>query len=285
MGDNVDDHVANNNVPAHQNSSSGREGNAVSVRLPIPAFNRNNIELWFIQLDYWFQANCVQSDRTRFSTTVAALDPTLIMQVYDIVTNPPEENKYKTIKSAIIKHFADSEQLRIQKYVSGLQLGDRKPSHLLNELRKIGGDSHDETLLKGLWMQRLPIEVQTCLATVQSPLAKLAELADTVMDTFRVGTISTVTNNTRKETTPSESAAVKHSDPISDLRREIRELTKRMERMQGQHRRSRSSSRSRSASQSSSNSSECWFHRTFGKDAKNCRPPCSYKGTANSTKN
>lgn len=55
------------------------------------------------------------SDKTKFRTIVAALDAKLLAQVFDTVQNPPEENRYRALKAAIVKNFAESEQIRLQK--------------------------------------------------------------------------------------------------------------------------------------------------------------------------
>lgn len=137
---------------------------ATTVRLPWPTIVRENIELWFLQIDHWFTVNRITSDSTKFSTVVAALDANLLQQIYETVKHPPAAGKYVAVKDAVIKNFTESEQRRAQQFVSGLKLGDKKPSHLLNDLRRIGGENQDEKLLKVLWLNRLPIQVQTCLA-------------------------------------------------------------------------------------------------------------------------
>lgn len=250
-----------------------------TIRIPMPPLNRENIELWFIQLDHWFKINHIKSDTTKFSTTIAALDANLIKQVYDIVARPPETNKFSAIKEAVIRNFADSEQRRIRKYVSGIQLGDRKPSHLLNDLRQFGDTEQNESSLKGLWMQRLPVEVQTGLVTVQASLSKLAELADAGMENFRVGNISSTEAQTATVERADASAAT--TCEISELRQEIRALTNRIDEMQRSGSRSRSHSRPRARP---TGETECWYHKTFGSEAKNCKKPCSRESTATMTK-
>lgn len=250
------------------------ESNSVNhIRLPMPSLQQDNIELWFIQLDHWFTINRITSDNTKFSTTIASLTSSLVAQVFDVVINPPETHKFETIKAALIKNFADSEQKRIQKYVSGLQLGDRKPSHLLNEMRRVGIDTKSEKLLKGLWFQRLPISVQTCLATVDEPLNKLAELADSVMETIRSnnGSVSEV-KTSRNEN---------KNDEIVQLRNEVRELTNKLNEVLSNRSRSRTRSATpvKNSQPANDESTECWYHRTYGPGAKKCRAPCTQSMT------
>lgn len=216
-----------------------------TVRLPWPTIVRENIELWFLQIDHWFTVNRITSDNTRFSTVVAALDANLLQQIYETVRNPPATGKYQAVKSAVIRNFTESEQRRAQQFVSGLQLGDKKPSHLLNDLRRIGGENQDEKFLKVLWLNRLPIQVQTCLAASTSQLNDLAQLADSVMETFRVSepfNLSAVQSDIAQSSTPniaavssssSSKAATKSSDNdlLSKLTTQIEKLTRQIARI------------------------------------------------------
>lgn len=272
-----------------------------AVRLPIPPIVRDNIELWFIQLEHWFAVNRIVSDSTRFSTVVAALDANLLQQIYETVRNPPAPpaSKYDAVRTAVIRNFTESEQRRAQQFVSGLQLGDKKPSHLLNELRRIGGEAQDEKLLKVLWMNRLPIQVQTCLAAVTQPLTALAELADSVMETFRVGssienvhainngasTSSNIAAAASSNIATNNTAKTSDSDTLTKLAAQVAKLTKQLSRMSDGQRgrstqRSSSSNRARSSTPAPNGNSEeedgrCWYHRTFGSGAQKCREPCT----------
>lgn len=276
-----------------------------AVRLPMPKIVRDNIELWFLQLDHWFTVNRITSDSTRFSTVVAALDASLLQQIYEVVRNPPAlpASKYDAVKNAVIRNFTESEQRRAQQFVSGLQLGDKKPSHLLNDLRRIGGEGQDEKLLKVLWLNRLPIQVQTCLAAVTQPLNALSELADSVMETFRVGvssdninavqmcasTSSNVAAASTSNIATNNAAKSSDSDTLVKLSIQVANLAKQLAKMQnGQNQnvqRGRSGARSSSANRTRSgtpaphngNSDEddgrCWYHQTYGSDAQKCREP------------
>lgn len=289
--------------PAAANTSTQPEVGAASiVRLPLPTIVRDNIELWFIQLDHWFSVNRIVSDSVRYSTVIAALDANLLQQVYDVVRNPPAApaSKYDAIKGAVIRNFTESEQRRAQQFVSGLQLGDKKPSHLLNELRRIGGETQDEKLLKILWMNRLPVQVQTCLATVPQPLSTLAEVADSVMETFRVGGSAESVNavnaaaipSTKAATTTAVKGAAKSDDgdALSKLVDQMAQLTKQLSKSQNdrgrsgqrgrQTERASSTGRQRSSTPAANGNSDedsglCWYHRTYGTEARNCRGPCS----------
>lgn len=298
----------NNDEPPRIGDGPHNEINAATiVRLPMPKIVRDNIELWFLQLEHWFTVSRIASDSVRFSTVVSALDANLLQQIYEVVRNPPAApaSKYDAIRNAVIRNFSESEQRRAQQFVSGLQLGDKKPSHLLNELRRIGGEAQDEKLLKVLWMNRLPIQVQTCLAAVTQPLTALAELADSVMETFRVGSSNEEIHGVNSGASTSSNAAAASSSSVatnnaaksgdshalSKLSAQIAQLAKEIAKMHlernnnGQRGRSTertaSTSRPRSATPAPANEpaseddGRCWYHRTYGSDARKCRDPCT----------
>lgn len=281
----VDDHeVADNggNPPDDAADNQNEHCAVRAARLSFPPISEQNIELWFVQLDHWFIANDIRSDSQRFSTVVASMSSSMLQQVYDTVVNSPRENKYKTLKTAIITNYKDSEQKRIQQLVSGLQLGDQKPSHLLSNLRRVGvcGAAQDDTLLRGLWMQRLPLQVRTCLATVgvEQPLTKLAEIADTVMETFRVGDTQLI----NAVHAPAQAAAVNETqklrDEIRELARQVRDIGLSRGRSTERSNRSRTPSAARPRP---AGNAECWYHAKFGPGATKCREPCSYTPSKN----
>lgn len=165
-------------------------------------------------------------------------------------------------------------------------MGDRKPSHLLNDFRRIGGPNQDEGLIKALWLQRLPVEVQTILASQKTGLTEMADLADTVMETFRFHNQRDVfkVNADAKVHENSTLLVVKElQELVHKLGEQINTLQLRMDRTsrnndnssRSNYIRSRSSSRSRRRN-FDENSTECWYHQIWKDQADKCISPCSY---------
>lgn len=69
-------------------------------------------------------------------------------------------------------------------YVTRLQLGDRRPSDLLEEMKQLAGERIHNSVLGEIWRQRLPQAVQEILsATPQSTeLGELARVADRIRE-------------------------------------------------------------------------------------------------------
>ncbi|XP_071043103.1 uncharacterized protein [Parasteatoda tepidariorum] len=102
------------------------------VALRIPPFWKANVRLWIAQCDNAFTYSGISSDQTKFSALIANIDGEKLAHVSDIVLNPPDSDKYKKLCARLVSEFEDSEQLKIKKLLTELQLGDERPSHLLH---------------------------------------------------------------------------------------------------------------------------------------------------------
>ncbi|GFW43276.1 uncharacterized protein TNCV_1350391 [Trichonephila clavipes] len=74
-----------------------------------------------------------------------ALDEHILEFIEDILSNPPTENKYIVLKSALLGRFTDSEEAKLKKL-----LGDRRPSDLLCHMKSLAGSKISEEFLKTL---------------------------------------------------------------------------------------------------------------------------------------
>ncbi|XP_018573267.1 uncharacterized protein LOC108912511 [Anoplophora glabripennis] len=150
------------------------------VTVRVPPFWSDKVGLWFCQLEAQFSIAGVRQDSTKFGYVVGNLDSRYIEEVEDIICNPPAQNQYETLKSELIKRLSDSSSQRVRKLLESEELGDRTPSQFLH-LRKLAGKNVNEEFIKTLWMNRLPTPTQRVLAaSLQQPLADMAEVADRV---------------------------------------------------------------------------------------------------------
>lgn len=106
-----------------------------------------------------------------------------MLAVADVIEMPPALDKYLTLKNALIARFTDSEEKRLRLLIAGVELGNKKPSEMLRELKQLSGGCVTDNVLQILWLQRLPPRIQEMLAVVKGvSLDKLAKLADKVSD-------------------------------------------------------------------------------------------------------
>ncbi|GBO12714.1 hypothetical protein AVEN_10707-1 [Araneus ventricosus] len=138
--------------------SSNYSAGVSAVAIKTPAFWSYKPELWFAQLQSQFALGNISVDSTKFHCVIAALNSDDLTCVSDIVLNPPLTDSYNSLKTRFIAQTADS--VRLKKLLSGMELGDRKLSTLLYEMKSLASDGISPEFLKGLWMQRLPIQIQ-----------------------------------------------------------------------------------------------------------------------------
>ncbi|XP_061398806.1 uncharacterized protein LOC133334506 [Musca vetustissima] len=244
---------------------------AVYARLPFPQMCNSNIEAWFVTMDFWFTASGIISDKQKAATVLTALSPNVISQLTEVIAAIPVTDRFDYIRRKIIEHFADSEQRRLNRLLSELPLGDRKPSELYFEMKRVAGSTLGEAALKGLWTKRLPQFVQPVVAASTGTAAEFTKIADSIVDAVSPGQLCQVRDQSKSE--------------LNDLRAAIVEMGKELDefslRSRSRSRRpttGRNQSRRRDKSQNNNDSfEECWYHRTYGRKAQKCRSPCKYK--------
>ncbi|GFQ68293.1 transposon Ty3-G Gag-Pol polyprotein [Trichonephila clavata] len=122
-----------NNEMAVANSNEQKfEANKVSVK--IPPFWEEKPEIWFFQVEAQFSIANINQEETKFNYIVVQLDPKFIENIWNIIQSN-EKNKYSCAKSRLLSTFKRSEEKSIKKLLTGISLGDMKPSQLLREMK------------------------------------------------------------------------------------------------------------------------------------------------------
>src|SRR5215469_4856636 len=276
---------------------------------PIPAFQDSNVPLWFRQLEHSFHDSTDQL--SRYNATITAIPFTLLTRIEDELSKAEDTSTpYDYIKRVIINATSASPHDRLTAILSQQNLGDRKPTDFLQHLLSLlspGQATLEESLIRPLFLQKLPSQVQTVLSSLplSTPLKEIAAAADRMLQVLPLPTINSVTSTSTSfplsTTLPiTSSATVPHSSEfrvthlereVQDLRHEIRQLSTQIGHLQLQLQyRSRSPSPSRSyihrspsrahspspAPHSISNG-WCYYHQRFQHRALKCNPPCSFQ--------
>ncbi|XP_062538354.1 uncharacterized protein LOC134206641 [Armigeres subalbatus] len=219
--------------------------------------------MWFAQAEAQFALANVVRDHTKVYHIIAKIDQSVICHVTDLVTNPPANNKYDTLKQRLISRFQVSAQGRLERLLSACDLGDMRPTRLLAKMQEIAtGLNVTDDLMKMLFLQRMPPSVKAVLSISDGTIGKLAEMADKMIEhpSSHIAVVSNVASA---------------SDTVADLQNQVAALTAEIRNLKA----TRGAFRSRSTSRYSSRYPEdeiCWFHRKFGSQALKCREPCRY---------
>lgn len=233
-----------------------------------PPFWESNPELWFGQIESQFVISGITSDKTKFHSVIAALDAKILTSVVDLIRTPPTKNQYDTLKERILNQYSQSETSKLKLLLQDLQLGDKRPSQFLLEMRNLASNKIGDEILKSLWMQRLPISIQQILSVCSDPLDKLAAIADKINEVSGCVTVSEISSNSNLQSL---------KDEIASLRSEVKRLSRSQSKQVKNRNRRKSFSRERSISRNRSNSGLlCWYHRRFAEKANKCVKPCQY---------
>ncbi|XP_015184966.1 PREDICTED: uncharacterized protein LOC107070922 [Polistes dominula] len=163
----------------------------------------------------------------------------------------------------------------------GIELGDKKPSELWREMKRLAGDSFSEKMLVTLWMQRIPTKAQGILAIADENMspAKLAEMGDKILERERLPETAAIS-----EVAPVGNAAQATTNrEVAEFRREIAQLTEEIKKLMRGRRKYRSfrgryRSRSRSSSTHRNDDGLCYYHWKFAERSWKCRSPCKWTG-------
>lgn len=155
------------------------------VRLPQPLW-REMPTHWFNVVEATFALNRITSDETKFRHILSNLDPTIIPFVTDLITDPPSTNKYEAIKKRIISSFGESKEAKLRKLLRGQELGEDKPSHLLQRLRNLAGSDGTDSIIRSLFLEQLPESARSILAiSPEGDLDTLAMQANKIMEAIK----------------------------------------------------------------------------------------------------
>lgn len=240
-----------------QEPESAQGLNRVSIKFP--PFWKSDPELWFMQIEAQFQIAKVTTDETKFFHVVGSVDSQVLTQVADLVKTPPPKDKYATLRKRLIEQFGQSADEKLSRLLQGFELGDRKPSQLLREMRTIAsGTTLDDSVLRNLLLKSLPPHAQTILAASKETLEGLTLAADKILAVPML---------------PSQNVVSQAAS--ADLQVQLQNLPQELDRFDSRTRRRRvgfSPEPRRAESQQF-----CWYHTTFGKRARKCEAPCRYR--------
>lgn len=228
---------------------------AVAVKLP--EFWQEDPTTWFIEAESQFALAGVVTDSTKYHHIVKNItSKTKINAVWDIISAPPAENKYETIKTRLLKVFDDSLQVRVEKLFNA-EIGEMKPSQFLSYLRRLAANTgiNDESL-KAIFLKGLPAHMSSILSILTNPLTAIAEFGDVMI---------------KREPQVNQ---INHSDEkYNELKQEIEHLTAAVRNM-----RSGAQPRSNNHQSNRANNSDiCWYHMKYGRNARKCSSPCRFQ--------
>ncbi|GFT16892.1 uncharacterized protein TNCV_3193591 [Trichonephila clavipes] len=169
----------NNEMAVAKSNQETFEAYKLSVK--IPPFWEEKPEIWFFQVEAQFSIANINQEETKFNYLVVQLDTKFIENIWDIIQSD-EKNKYSCAKNRLLSTFKDSEEKCIKKLLTGISLGDMKPSQLLRKMKSLTGVNISEKVLRTLWLDKLPDSIKNILVISSENLENLSVMADKIFE-------------------------------------------------------------------------------------------------------
>ena len=115
------------------------------------------------------------ADETKYYYVLAALDQEITSRLMDLIGQPPEDEKYETLKDRLIDTFGLNRRKRAARLLHFHQLGDSKPSGLMDEMLALLGDHPPCLLFEQLFLERHFEDI--CIHLVDVKIDNCRELA------------------------------------------------------------------------------------------------------------
>eukprot|EP00745_Piridium_sociabile_P020648 TRINITY_DN31880_c1_g1_i1.p1 TRINITY_DN31880_c1_g1~~TRINITY_DN31880_c1_g1_i1.p1 ORF type:complete len:285 (+),score=53.29 TRINITY_DN31880_c1_g1_i1:183-1037(+) len=232
--------------------------NAVSIKLP--EFWTKSPEVWFARVEAQFGTKGINQDQTKYDYVVSALDINTAEEVQSILINPPTDDKYYTLKNALIKTFGKSQNQKDAELLNLHGLCDKRPTALLRKINALNNDP--QTLKRALFLANLPSDVRSILAGHNiADTETLAEAADRIWESRtngvqQVSMAPTEAHNTNMKLLSDQNVV---TPPLEQAAFAIK---KEKRHPPFSHR------------DTTSSSSVCFYHQRFGTEARRCQPGC-----------
>ena len=95
------------------------EVSTISTKIvKLPPFWKENVELWFAQVEAGFDLHNIRRDSTKYRHTVVHLDKDSLALVGDIILQPPNDYKYGTLKNRMLCTLGETNVAKMRKLLS-----------------------------------------------------------------------------------------------------------------------------------------------------------------------
>lgn len=110
------------------------------MTLKLPTFWTAQQEVCSFQAEAEFTLCNIIADQTKYTYVVASLDQSTATRILDFLRTPPLTNRYDALKQRLSKTFTLSKRDRANALLNMPQLGDQKPSELMDAMLALAGD-------------------------------------------------------------------------------------------------------------------------------------------------
>jgi hypothetical protein len=169
---------------------------AAISKVDLPAFWEADPVLWFRQCESAFRRSGQVSQGVKFDHVVGKLPNAVSLSCRSLLLSINFEDKdcYDRLKDHLCKNFGKSKWQQGYALLDCANLGDRRPSQLLQDMRALLPQNEPEgVLFSCLFLKRLPTTMaDAIMAAGLENIEEMAAMADRLFDRPAAATVSTV---------------------------------------------------------------------------------------------
>jgi hypothetical protein len=270
----------------------------VTSKYRLPDFDYACPEVWFAASDVIFRDNNVQTEQAKFSALLQRLYSTRLKNILTIIADQDELQPYTRARQILLNLYAQSAEQKFEQLLGqsgGAVKEGLKPSLLLDEIRRLGnGIIDDEALIKKIWMQRLPQNVWSHVASSEQklPLDELVRIADVVSNIVNPTPAAVTAVAVQPTVAPTPDPLIANLvSAITVLTNEVSAIKVTMNERSRSRNRDGSPNSRRDRSRSSTpyrrygyyvKNDVCTYHFRYGNNARRCIKGCKHYKPKNS---
>lgn len=262
----------------------------------------NKVNQWFVILDQDFEGEQITDEFVKFRIAKAALSKHLPTQevLSDCFVLDGSSSPYQQLKLKVISRLGQSNKAKWNQLEAKHELGSRKPSQLLAEIRTFAPTDAPESRILDAFLRSLPVPLATQLErdSYSMSMDELAVLADSLILRYSTGSnnetfsIETPASNPKVPQVLTEVQDDKSNDEQSKVLQKLCEVLELFAvsstrpntyRSKGQTKtkvldsqvtQKEKEQRRRSQPKPGDPDYLCWYHWRWGKKSENCDASC-----------
>jgi len=172
------------------------------VSVKPPAFYRQSPSTWFKQIESQFVLAKITKSETKFHHVLAALPEDIAMNL-----SLDDDADYDKLKESVTSSLKANKHQLIEQAMSALELGDKKPSQLVNEIKRRFREINvtpDDTIIKSRLLSALPHGIRSALVGHDNvTVEQYGQIADSMLAVANMSsspfTVAKVTENNHSD--------------------------------------------------------------------------------------
>jgi hypothetical protein len=235
------------------------------VAFKIPDFWPHDPSTWFCKIESKFRICNIRQSSTKYNHLLSALPTDICSSINDSLAeiNQNADDAYEQLKELLMTRYIMDRWARAFELHKFLEIGDMKPSEMMQQMKALlPPDSTAGMYFMAAFLLRLPSDmIDHIISQDFKDCTKMAEYADKLYARRRGNTVAAVTANC-EATINAVSGGHRRENSPHDRRRHSLSRPGR--------------SRRKTPGPYKNDSNICYYHTTYGNQARKCTPGCQW---------